>query len=124
MGVRFFHALVAGPGVTRVHIKQDLPHITNRRGRCQREGRLSLFMPRGLRPVGQGQQGSLALPALSARPAGILFAKTSSGTDTQAPLAGGTLMLPCGGVFGLFLALARGGKNTPCEALLAEAHDE
>ena len=105
-----------------MHIKQDLPHITSRRGR--QEGSLSLFMPRSLRPVGQGRQGSLALPALSARPDGILFAKTSSGTDTQAPLAGGTLMLPCGGVFGLFLALARGGKNTPCEALTREAQDE
>ena len=124
MGVRFFHALVAGPGVTRVHIQQDLPHITNWRGR--QEGSLSLFMPRGLLPVGQGRQGRicLALSALSARPDGILFAKTSSGTDTQAPLAGGAFALPCGGVFGLFLALARGGKNTPCEALTREAQDE
>lgn len=111
MGVRFFHASVAGPGVTRVHIKQDLPHITNRRGR--REGSLSLFTPRGLRPVGQGRQGriSLALPALAARPAGVLFAKTSSGTDTQAPLAGGTLLLPCGGVFCLSRAALRPGPR-------------
>ncbi len=124
MGVRFFHALVAGPGVTRVHIKQDLPQSLTGAGDASGKGACPFLCRAACGPLGRDSKGALALPALSARPDGILFAKTSSGTDTQAPLAGGTLMLPCGGVFGLFLALARGGKNTPCEALTREAHDE